>query len=313
MADGMRNHDPEKLSASLQQFQELLNTDKSVENYSGILWFGQTALEQSLGIEPAFSRKYYEYVYRYLAENDCAGFLEFLERNYELLDPSTVDLQMHIRRSVFLQDLVMFNNPLRDRWCNVDKLFEMLPIKPGDRVLDVGSGFGYFTNRLADAVGPAGKVYAIDTVASLTEWADTAMKSCGYDNVSVVTSKNDDITVRAPADCAFICSLYHIIYAWSTEKDRRSFLNSIKASLVKDGYLVIVDNYGKKGDELNRCYIRPELIEAQLHYYGLIKKVWLSLRAAVMGHRLSTILFSKHGRTPSTRLSFYARADRMRR
>jgi ubiquinone/menaquinone biosynthesis C-methylase UbiE len=43
--------------------------------------------------------------------------------------------------------------------------------KPGDRVLDVGCGPGYFARMLADAVGPEGSVVGIDAAPEMVEYA----------------------------------------------------------------------------------------------------------------------------------------------
>jgi len=50
----------------------------------------------------------------------------------------------------------------RDEWQKPEEVIKALSIQPGDHVADLGSGSGYFTFRLADAVGPTGKVYAVD-------------------------------------------------------------------------------------------------------------------------------------------------------
>jgi predicted methyltransferase len=54
------------------------------------------------------------------------------------------------------------NDPSRDVWQKPKKVVETLPLAPGARVADLGAGGGYFTWYLAQAVGPEGKVYAVD-------------------------------------------------------------------------------------------------------------------------------------------------------
>jgi ubiquinone/menaquinone biosynthesis C-methylase UbiE len=44
-------------------------------------------------------------------------------------------------------------------------------VKPGQRVLDVGCGTGYFAALLADAVGPDGQVVGIDASPEMIEYA----------------------------------------------------------------------------------------------------------------------------------------------
>ncbi|MGH9766518.1 MAG: class I SAM-dependent methyltransferase, partial [Blastocatellia bacterium] len=50
----------------------------------------------------------------------------------------------------------------RDEWQRPAEVMDALGVKPGHRVADIGSGYGYFTFRLAARVGAEGKVYAVD-------------------------------------------------------------------------------------------------------------------------------------------------------
>ena len=54
------------------------------------------------------------------------------------------------------------NASWRDRWQQPEVVIHSLSLQPGNHVADLGAGGGYFTFRLADAVGPTGKVYAVD-------------------------------------------------------------------------------------------------------------------------------------------------------
>src|SRR5215470_16893684 len=54
------------------------------------------------------------------------------------------------------------DRPEREKEENPAKLLEVLPLKPGDVAADVGAGSGYYTFRLAEKVGPKGKVLAVD-------------------------------------------------------------------------------------------------------------------------------------------------------
>ena len=55
------------------------------------------------------------------------------------------------------------NDPARDEWQQPDAVVQALKIRPGDVIWDLGAGGGYFTFPLAQATGPTGRVYAIDT------------------------------------------------------------------------------------------------------------------------------------------------------
>lgn len=73
-----------------------------------------------------------------------------------LIVASTLNLQS----AIALQESDRDRN--RDGWQRPAEVFGALAVKPGHRVADIGSGFGYFTFRLAARVGAEGKVYAVD-------------------------------------------------------------------------------------------------------------------------------------------------------
>src|SRR5690606_24542221 len=52
--------------------------------------------------------------------------------------------------------------PERDAEERPDLVLEAMDLKDGDAVADIGCGSGYFTRRLAKAVGPRGTVYGVD-------------------------------------------------------------------------------------------------------------------------------------------------------
>src|SRR5262245_50788889 len=51
---------------------------------------------------------------------------------------------------------------VRDDWEKPQEVMDVLGIKAGSVVADVGAGEGYFSFHLAGRVGPTGKVYAED-------------------------------------------------------------------------------------------------------------------------------------------------------
>lgn len=52
-----------------------------------------------------------------------------------------------------------------------DRLVALSGAEPGQRVLDVGCGTGYFTRRIAEAVRPGGNVVGIDPSQSMVDYA----------------------------------------------------------------------------------------------------------------------------------------------
>src|SRR5437762_12967694 len=54
------------------------------------------------------------------------------------------------------------DRPEREKEEQPARLLDILKLKPGEVVADVGAGSGYLTFRVAERVGPAGKVLAVD-------------------------------------------------------------------------------------------------------------------------------------------------------
>ncbi len=63
---------------------------------------------------------------------------------------------------------------------------ELLDLKEGDKVLEVGTGCGYHAAVVAELVGKKGKVITIEVIPELAEMARANLKALGYDNVKVI-------------------------------------------------------------------------------------------------------------------------------
>ena len=91
-----------------------------------------------------------------------------------------------------------------------DLLLRMLALQPGTVVADIGAGTGYYTRRIADLVGPTGKVYAVDVQPEMVSMLQALAKRPGYGNVLPVQGGID--TVKLPAasiDLAIMVDVYH--------------------------------------------------------------------------------------------------------
>ncbi|AAB88934.1 protein-L-isoaspartate O-methyltransferase [Archaeoglobus fulgidus] len=63
---------------------------------------------------------------------------------------------------------------------------ELLDLREGDKVLEVGTGCGYHAAVTAEIVGKSGKVISIEYIPELAERARAILKALGYDNVEVI-------------------------------------------------------------------------------------------------------------------------------
>lgn len=65
-------------------------------------------------------------------------------------------------------------------------MLELLEIREGMRVLEVGAGSGYVLALLSELVGKKGKVYGVDLIKELVERAKNNLKKQGCKNVELV-------------------------------------------------------------------------------------------------------------------------------
>lgn len=69
----------------------------------------------------------------------------------------------------------------------VAMICEILSLKEGMKVLEIGTGFGYNAAVVAEILGPTGHVYSIERINSLAETAKENLKRTGYsENISVI-------------------------------------------------------------------------------------------------------------------------------
>ena len=102
------------------------------------------------------------------------------------------------------------DRPEREKEENPTKLMEMLPIKAGDVVADIGAGSGYYTFRLAEKVGTKGKVLAEDIQKEMLDIIRKRMKQQKLSNVEPVQGTLTDPKLPANSvDLILLVDVYH--------------------------------------------------------------------------------------------------------
>lgn len=150
----------------------------------------------------------------------------------------------------------------RDEWQRPDDVIQSLRIQPGSIVADLGSGSGYFTIRLAQAVGPSGKVYAVDVDRAINETVKERAKKEQADNVDVVLAKPDDPQLPEPVDLIFTSNTYHHI------DNRIAYFAALIKHLRPSGRLAVIDYdrtawfEGLWGHYTPEAFIKRELEQA---------------------------------------------------
>jgi ubiquinone/menaquinone biosynthesis C-methylase UbiE len=127
-------------------------------------------------------------------------------------------------------------NPKRAEWQKPATLVRALGLKRGQVIAEVGSGPGYFTPRLARAVGPTGHVYAVDPEAAVLDVLRQRLKRAGVRNVTPVLGRDDDPMLPAGrCDVAVIVNVYHHMH------DGTAFLRRLASRLSRNARVINVD------------------------------------------------------------------------
>jgi ubiquinone/menaquinone biosynthesis C-methylase UbiE len=139
--------------------------------------------------------------------------------------------------------------PEREAEEQPDAALDAIGIAAGSTVADIGAGAGYMTWRMAERVGPSGKVYATDIQPKMLDLLRRNMAERKLTNVTPVLGAVDDPKLpRAAVDLVLLVDVYHEF------SEPQRMLQHIRESLRSDGRLVLVEYRG----EDPAVPIRPE-------------------------------------------------------
>jgi ubiquinone/menaquinone biosynthesis C-methylase UbiE len=129
----------------------------------------------------------------------------------------------------------------REAFQRTAEILVALGAVPGARIADVGAGDGFFTVRLARAVGPQGHVIAEDIDRKALDRLQTRVAQEFLTNVDVVLGEPDDPRLPdATLDAVLIVNAYHEMESF------RSILEHIRRALKAEGHLVLVEPFDPK-------------------------------------------------------------------
>jgi SAM-dependent methyltransferase len=90
------------------------------------------------------------------------------------------------------------------------KLLDALKLRPGDVVADIGAGTGYFSFRLAERVGPTGRVFAVDIQPEMLDIIGERMRERGVKNIEPIRGTIADPKLPAgKVDLILMVDVYH--------------------------------------------------------------------------------------------------------
>jgi 2-polyprenyl-3-methyl-5-hydroxy-6-metoxy-1,4-benzoquinol methylase len=146
--------------------------------------------------------------------------------------------------------------PRRAATQKLDEVLADLSLKPGMIVADIGAGSGFFSRPIAKAVGPKGKVYAVDIQQGLLDFINKRDAEENIHNVQTVLGEFDDPKIPARnVDLAFINDVLHHI------EHRAAYLKALGTYIKPNGRIAIIEM--NKDDPNTGHKNQPELLVAR--------------------------------------------------
>jgi predicted methyltransferase len=140
-------------------------------------------------------------------------------------------------------DLSIFEGEERAKNLQIDRVMDILNIKEGKSVADLGAGSGWFTTRAAQRVGTNGKVFAIEINQDFINHINDRAKKENLPQIQTVLGTEDDPKLaNNSVDAVLILKTYHEI------GQPIKVLQNLKKSLKKDGLIGIIDRNGTGSD-----------------------------------------------------------------
>lgn len=87
----------------------------------------------------------------------------------------------------------------------------LLPVRRGEVVLDVGCGTGLCFGFLRDKIGPAGHIVGIDGSAPMVELAAQRVRSHEWENITLLQAPVEDAQIPVTADAALFSATHDIL------------------------------------------------------------------------------------------------------
>jgi protein-L-isoaspartate O-methyltransferase len=187
--------------------------------------------------------KAYEYLYRAID----AGFwdIQRMRKDEDLGILHEDDLFRNLSRRAWANGyLYMLERDEREEFQHKEMVLEKLELEPGEIVADIGAGSGYFTIPVAKAVGPEGKVLAIDIMQPMLDYIERRLVAEKLENVDLVKVERDDPQLpMAAVDLILMVDTIHYV------KERTAYGKKLVDGLAPGGRLVIIDYIPKPWEE----------------------------------------------------------------
>jgi ubiquinone/menaquinone biosynthesis C-methylase UbiE len=164
----------------------------------------------------------------------------------------------HPTSTPYTGDLSIFEEPGREKRLQIDRVMDLLQLKAGGTVADIGAGSGWFSVRAARRVGANGRVIAEDINAKAVTYIQQRAQREHLANIVPVLGTPDDPKLTPNSlDAALMLKVYHEI------AHPPLVLANLRAALKPGARFGIIDRNGNGGDHgLKESIVRDEVEHA---------------------------------------------------
>jgi predicted methyltransferase len=172
------------------------------------------------------------------------------------------------------------DDPARDEWQRPKEVLALLQCTQGMTAVDLGAGTGYFVGYLSEAVGPEGRVLALDTQQSMIDAMVARIEREELQNArpDLVAPDDPGLTPRS-VDRVLVVNTWHHL------SERVTYAEKLLAALRPGGLLLIVDftmespegppaqkrlTYDTVMGELEAAGFAAEVVEESLPYQYVV-------------------------------------------
>ena len=139
--------------------------------------------------------------------------------------------------------LSIFEDPKRAENLQIDRVMDLLGIRQGSTVADIGAGSGWFTVIAAQRIGSSGTVYAVDINQEYVNHIKARAAKEGFNNIRPILGKEDDPALTANSvDSILILKTYHEF------SKPINMLLAMRKAMRKEALLGIIDKNGEGDD-----------------------------------------------------------------
>jgi ubiquinone/menaquinone biosynthesis C-methylase UbiE len=124
----------------------------------------------------------------------------------------------------------------RRQWLPAERILATAHVQPGETVVDLGAGTGYWIEALAKIVGSQGKVFAVDVEPIMLDELRALVQDRQLSNVQVVESTETSVPLESG-----IADLVVLVFVLHEPADPEAFLEEVVRLLKPSGRVLTID------------------------------------------------------------------------